>query len=256
MDDTRTVHVQPPLWLPATLIVAVLIGGGFYVYGKNLEVGRQTDENMPTISVNGEGKISSPPDIASLSLGVQTGRQPTAKQASDMLTKNMQAVIDAVKKLGVEEKDISTENFYLQPVFDWKTGVQNIAGYEGTQSIRVKVRDLDKSGEVLSAATAAGANQSGGIQFTIDDPEKARSEARTKAIAQAKEKAETLAQELGMRLGKVRGFNEGYPGSMPSAPVMLRSMGGGGEAAMDMAMPLPQGEQDVVVSVSIIYELY
>jgi uncharacterized protein YggE len=173
------------------LIAAVFIGGAFFVWGKTVET---RDHSPTTISVSGEGRVFTAPDIAELSFGVQTGRKATAKEALAMLKDRMNAAFDAVKKTGVEEKDIQTESFWLNPVYDWTQNQgQVFRGFEASQSLRVKVRDLDKVSDVLEAATGAGANQAGGVNFTVDEPETKRAEAREKAIAQAKEKAQTMA---------------------------------------------------------------
>lgn len=251
MDDVRTVQLQPIWWMPFVLLVAVAVGGGFYVHGKKLE-GRVLPP--PTISVTGEGKSAAMPDIAQLSFGVQIQRQPTAKAAMDQLGQRMQAILDAVKASGIEEKDITTESLSLSPAYDWNEGRQIMRGFDASQSLRVKVRDLDTVSEVLAAATNAGANQAGGVNFTVDDPEKSRAEARQKAIAQAQAKAQTLASQLGMTLGKLQNFNEGG-GYSPPMPYAARGevMGMGGA---DMtATPLPAGEQEVHVQVNLTYEL-
>ena len=128
-------------------------------------------------------------------------------------------------------------------------------GFDASQSLRVKVRDLDTVSDVLAAATNAGANQAGSVNFVVDDPEKARAEARQEAIDQAQEKAKTLAAQLGMQLGKIKGFSEGG-GYMP--PVMY---GRGGAMEMDAkAMevaptPLPPGEEEMTIQVTLTYEL-
>lgn len=246
-SDQHTVFVRPPI---AALLAAVIIGGGFYLGGKFVE----TRTKEPTlISVTGEGKAFMAPDIAEISLGAQTGRQASAKVAMEQLKAKMDAVFKAVKDAGVEEKDIRTEQFSLNPVYDWSNGKQTMLGFEAMQSLRVKVRDLDKASGVLEAATAAGANQAGNVSFTIDDPETKRSEARQAAIEQAREKAQKLASDLGMSLGKIRGFQEGG-GYTP--PLPMRAMMGGADMAMEkVAMPLPAGEQEIQAQVSITYEL-
>jgi uncharacterized protein YggE len=245
MDD-HNVYLRPPIWLP--IVVAILLGG-FYIQGKKIEV---RDQAPATIVVTGEGKMSAAPDIAQLSFGVTTGPQASAKVAMTRLTDSMSAVLAAVRKEGIAEKDITTQALSLNPQYDWNDGRQTLRGYEAMQTLLVKVRDLDKVGEVLSAATSAGANQAGGVSFIIDDPEKGRREAREKAIEQAKEKAKVLASQLGMSLGKVKGFSEGG-GVMPPMPMMARAEMMGG--AMDKAIEIPVGEQDVNVQVTITYEL-
>ena len=250
MEPSTTLTIRPPLWLP---IAVVLIGGSFYLAGKNIEIDAKR-ENPATISVSADAKVSATPDIAMLSFGVKTGRQPTAKAAMALVTKNMAAVLSAVKKLGVEEKDITTANFWLSPSYDYTSSGEIPRGFEVNQTLSVKVRDLDNVGDILTAATNAGANQAGSINFSIDNADALKADARTQAIAKAKAKAEVLAQSLGMHLGRITGFSEDgaySPRPMMMAKTMDMGMGGGGEAAV----PLPSGEQEIVSNVTITYEL-
>ncbi len=246
--DERTVYLRPPMWLPLT---AVLIAGVCFIIGKNIEVRGY----MPVqVSVTGIGKVAAAPDIAELSFGVQTGRQKTAQLAMEKLRTDMDAIVEAVKKAGIEEKDIRTESLWLNPAYDWVDGVQVARGFEANQSLRVKVRDLELIGKVLSDATAAGANQAGGVSFTIDDPELLKAQAREEAIADAKEKAKVLADQLGKSIDKLQAYAESEYGS-PMPPMMYeRSMamdayGGGG------AVPVPAGEQEINVNVMLTYVL-
>lgn len=245
-----TLTLRPPVW---ALLLAVAIGGSFYLYGKHIEV-RGPSQNPMTISVAADAKVSATPDIAWLSFGVSTGRQSTAKQATEMVKTTMDKVLAATRALGIEEKDITTESFWLSPEYDYTDGRQVPRGFQATQSLRVKVRDLDKVGDVLSAVTAAGANQAGGITFTVDNPDGAKAEAREKAIAKAKEKAKTLAANLGMSLGRMVGFSE--DGGYAPMPMMAKGygMGGGAEVAAD-ALQIPAGEQEIASTVTLVYEL-
>lgn len=249
MDSEQTINLRPPMWLP---IVVVLIGGAFYIAGKNID--RNISVPPGTITVTGEGKVSVAPDIAQVSFGVDTGKQPTASAAMKILSNKMNAIFDAVQKAGIDKKDISTQNLSLNPVYDWQNGTQTVLGFQATESLQAKVRDMDKTSDVVTAATVAGANQVGGVNFTVDDPTKAQADARQKAIDQAKQKATVLAQQLGVRLGAIKQFSEGG-GTMP--PIMyersaVMGMGGGADTK---SIPLPSGQQDVTVDVSITYEL-
>lgn len=253
MAQDQTINVRPPVW---ALIVAVAVGGAFYLSGKNIEVKHRNDQPS-IITVSGDGKAFAIPDIAQLNVGVQTGRQATAAAAMTKLKTSMDAVIAAVKAQGIEDKDITTSSFWLNPVYDYNNGRQIPQGFEAGQSLTVKVRDLDKTSDVLGAATAAGANQAGGVQFTVDHPDTVQAEARAEAIKKAQQKAQVLAKQLGVRLGKVLNFSEGYGGGYP-VPMYYdkAAMGMGGGAPMDaQAVQLPVGQQEVNVNVSITYEL-
>lgn len=247
MEDSR-VYLRPPAWLP--IVVALVLGGAF-ILGKQIE---SRPSMQPTITVQGQGKIQATPDIALLSFGVQTGRQRTAQLAMEMLTKEMNAAIAAVRAAGVEDKDISTQSLRLNPAYDYEEGTRRDAGFEAYQNLVVKVRDIQNITDVLDAAVRAGANQVGSVSFTIDDMEALRADAREKAIADAKEKAKLLAADLGVRLGTLQGYNEGGGGYYPQPIMRMESMamdaGGGG-----MAPEIPAGEQEIQVTISLTYEV-
>lgn len=242
-------------WTP---LAAVALGGVFYLAGIGMIGGAPPppDGNrpVPQITVSGDGKVSAVPDIGMLSFGVQTGRMPSAKGAMSKLAKDMNAVIAAVKAAGVAEKDIVTQQLSLTPAYDWNNGQQLPRGFEASQMLSVKVRDLDAIGDVLSKATDAGANAAGGVQFTIDDPEKLQAEARAMAITEAKAHADVLARQLGVRLKRIAGFVENGGGYSP-VPMMY---GMADAKAMDVrseALTIPSGEQDVHSNVTITYEI-
>lgn len=249
MSDS-TLTLRPPVW---ALLLAVIIGGSFYLYGKNIEV-RGPSQNPMTISVSADAKVATPPDIAWLSFGVATGRQPTAKRATELVKTTMDKVLAATRTLGIEDKDITTESFWLSPEYDYADGRQVPRGFQATQSLRVKVRDLDKVGDVLTAVTAAGANQAGGITFAVDNPDASQAEARGMAIEKAKAKAKVLAENLGMSLGRMVGFSENGYAPMP---MMAKGygMGGGGDMMAESSIQIPAGEQEITSTVSIVYEL-
>lgn len=249
--EEKAIYLRPPVWLP---IVVALVAGSLYVAGKYVET-RHMDQF--TINVQGRGEVMSVPDIATLNFGVQTGRQKTADASMQMLTEKMTKVMAALTAVGIEEKDIRTQYLSLNPSYDWNEGRRIDEGFEANQSLIVKVRDLKKISEVLDAAIKSGANQAGSVNFTIDDPENLRAEARAKAIANAKEKAEKLAADLGVTLGRMQGFweEQGYNEPMYARNVMMDSAEGMGGGGAPMAPPLPAGEQEVVVSVNLTYKL-
>lgn len=243
--EERTIHFRPPLWLPPIL---ALILGGSYIAGKVIEV----REREPTVvSVTGEGKVYAVPDIAELTFGVQTGRQGSALKAMDILRGKMTATIEAVKAQGIPEKDIQTQSLSLYPSYDYNDGVRIDRGFEASQTLHVKVRDLAKVGAVLQAAVSEGANEVGGVSFTVDKPEALEIEARAEAITEAQEKAKELAKQLGRRVGELRGFSEGG-GIVPPIPFMAKGMA---LEAFGGDLPVPAGEQEIMVTVTLEYEL-
>jgi len=182
----------------------------------------------------------------------------------------MNAVITALKDLKIDEKDIQTTNYNLTPVYQdtynlpmMPVGVDTksipvrtgttLKGYKLGQDVQVKIRDFTKVGDVLSQATAKGANVVGDLQFTIDNPEQFKEQARAKAIAQAKSNAQNLAKESGIGLGKLINVYENY---MYSTYNSARSMGGG--VALDSAVPAPTiqpGQQEIDVTINLTYQV-
>lgn len=242
--------IRPGSQAAIVYILVALIAGASFVYGKKIEV---MHHKRASITVQGEGKMTAVPDIATLNFGVQTGRQKTADRAMTMLSERMERVMQAVQAVGVEERDIKNQHLSLNPAYDWDEGERRDRGFEANQTLIVKVRDLEKITNVLDAAIKAGANQAGNIQFTIDEPDDLKAEARSLAIADAKDKAKELAAELNVTLGALTGFSEqgqgGSPVYMQEAMMMdARGIGGGGASP-----PIPAGEQDIQVTVSLTY---
>jgi len=218
-------------------------------------IGR-ADVPVNTIVVEGTGKVTSVPDLAKISLGVETQASTVSKAQVDN-TKKMNAIISAVKEMGVVDKDIKTTNYSIWPRYNYDrdTGVSNIIGYTINQSVEISIRELDKIGDILQKSGDLGANQVGGINFTIDNPETLKSQAREKAIEDAKVKAVTLFKSIGVKPGRIVGYNEVYPGSYcpyySSSVSLKEGIGGAGVPAPDVEV----GSQDVEVNISLIYEL-
>ncbi|MFA5047689.1 MAG: SIMPL domain-containing protein [Patescibacteria group bacterium] len=221
---------------------------------RNYDYIGKTPDMVNQITVTGTAKITAAPDVALLSLGI-VSEGATVNVAQKGATEKMNAIIDALKKqFKIEAKDIQTANFSVNPKYDWSNGRQNIIGYSVNQSVSVKVRNFDSTGDILAKATELGANSVSGPNFIIDDPEKAKSDAREKAIAQAKAKADLLAKQVGIRLGRIVNF---YEGGSEIANVAY-GMGGALDSATMAKVAAPTiepGSQDVQVSVSISYEI-
>ncbi len=206
------------------------------------------------IMIAGEGKVTVQPDLAQIQLGVVT-EGATVKETQTRNTEKMNVILAAIKVLGIAGKDIQTTNYSLYPKQEWHAGRSTIIGYRVSQNVTVKVRNFDNAGDVLAKAGELGANQIGGIQFTIDDPSSLTDNARSKAIENARKKAEALAQQLGLTIVKVVTFSESFGGYPQPTPMFERSMGA--PMAMESA-PAPRvepGSLDVTANVSVTFEV-
>ena len=217
---------------------------------------KYSDSLMPvrTINVSAEGKVTVSPDIAKLSFSVVSeGANP--KTLADNNIKKMNAAIDFIKSKGIDEKDIKTTEYNLSPRYEYdeKTRTSYITGYTLTQTVSVKIRDLNKVAEVLSGLPPLGINQISSISFDVDDPEKYLSDARGQAFDKVKEKAKAMADKNGVTLGEIINFYE-YQSIPYYGNLKTLGMGGGAEAAPALPQIQP-GTQEVTMQVSVTYEI-
>jgi uncharacterized protein YggE len=244
--------------LVATLWVLLLA----LVFSTVIDVKDKIEETENTITVTESGEVYIKPDLALITFSV-TNEAETVAEALSENTKSMNAVIEAVKEQGVEEKDLKTTSFNIYPRYEWRqtevclippcpSGERTLVGYEVTQSLQVKIRDLEKTAEILQAAADAGANQVGDLQFTVDKEDEFKKQAREEAINKAKTKAQELAKQLGVRLIRISNFSESglgvryYALEESAAPLGI----GGGE------MPkIETGENKIEVTVTITYDI-
>ena len=206
------------------------------------------------ISVTGEGKVSGKPDVAKLTLGVNA-ESDTVQKARDQAAVSLDGIVKSLKNNGVAEKDIQTQQFNIQPQYDYNDGNQRLRGFQVTNILSVTLRDINKTSRVVDDAVKAGGNDTAiqGLAFTIDNPEVLKKEAREKAVADAKSKAETLAQVAGVTIGAAMSISENS-----NAPVFYDTrFQKGGIGAPDTGGPTPiqPGELDVTVQVSITWAI-
>ncbi len=211
----------------------------------------QDIEGKNSITISGLGKIEAKPDIGVVNLGV-VSQATTVAPAQKENTDKMNKITKAMKDLGIEEKDLKTANYNIYPRYDYNDGRQRLIGYEVNQSLEVKIRDLDKVGQILSKAAELGANQVGSLNFTFDDPEDLKVQARKKAINNAKEKANVLAGQLNVKLIRILGFSESSNGYEPPIYYSEKALGiGGGGAVSDVQV----GQNEITANVTITYEI-
>ncbi len=247
-------HENKPFALVLLLTLAFLIV--FLMARTTLALGeaRRLDTPEPyehQISVEGIGRVTGTPDIATVTLGVDTeGADVATAQAANGTTVNV--LIATVEALGVSEDDIQTANYsvYENTVWDPDTETYESDGWIVSQQVTVKVRDTSKISSVLDAAGKNGATSISGPNFTIDDTSSLKDQARMEAVADAREKADTLAKALGVRLERVVGYSEWSDSGYPPPYYSFAEMGMGGSAP-DV---LP-GSTEVTLNVSVTYKL-
>jgi len=204
------------------------------------------------LDVTGTGEVTRVPDVAVISAGVVT-RAATAGAAIQENSARMDRVLAALKRAGVEERDVQTSSLNLNPEYRYvENQPPQLVGYTASNQVSVRFREIRNSGRILDALVAEGANQMNGPTLTIDKPEAALDEARAQAIANGRARAELYARALGKRVARVVSVSEGggsYP-VPPPMPAMIGRMSGQMADTKVMA-----GEQKLQVSVSMVFDL-
>ncbi len=202
------------------------------------------------ITVVGIGKVTGKPDIAHVTVGIET-QAPSLQTAVDENKAKMTVLLDTLKKLGIADKDIQTSNYsvYTERVTPPTPGAEVSADqmiYHVTNQVDVIVRDVNQLGDVLDQAVAAGANNIYGVNFSVADTAKLETDARAKAVENAKARAQELAQLNGLQLGEVLSVSEVIGGSAYPMDFGAKGMGGGGT-------PVQPGELEMSLSIQITY---
>ena len=196
------------------------------------------------ISVTGEATVSVPPDTAQIDGGVTTEAK-TAREASEANNAAMGKVLLALKSAGIDEKDFQTSRLQLQPQYPAnRSGPSAIVGYRASNRVTIRLRDVTRVAGVIDTLVGAGANDIGGINFTVSNASKLLDEAREQALADARRKAEIYARAAGVTLGAPLSISE--ESSPGPAPFRARAVGG-----MAVSAPVAQGEETLSVTVNV-----
>lgn len=207
------------------------------------------------IWVNGIGKVSVTPDLATLRLGVES-QEVSVAQAQAKATDAMNRVRDALKNNGVSDKDIQTQSFNIYKVTRWDENSQRevVIGYRVSNIVMVKIRDIPKTGTIIDAVAVAGGDLTriDSIGLSVDDPTEYQEDARVKAMADAEAKAKQLAKEGGVTLRKPTFISESTQTPSPIYPIRSELAFSAPAAA---PAPISAGETEIIVSVQVIYEI-
>jgi uncharacterized protein YggE len=267
MDKQKLIS---PVLTSICIIVALFIFGKFGP-GLPLSVSQITTNKDQPFMVTGDGKVIVKPDTAEINVGL-TANAKTVSQVQSKSNQIINTVTAELKKLGISPDDIQTTNYNINPDYSNEPiailgtpeaissekipvppnapASPKIVGYSLNVNLTIKVRDLSKVNQVVDTATANGANQISGINFTADKPEQFQSQARKLAIADAKKKASELAGEAGITLGKVIGVSEN-PSYFPRPYELSAKMAGDTSSSQTQLNP---GSTEISTQVTLSYE--
>ena len=212
------------------------------------------DFGRSAIWVSGTGEVAAIPDMAVVRLGVEV-EGDTVQAAMDKAAAAMDSVVATLRANGVAEKDIQTQWFNIYPVRDWTEREETIVGYQVTNTVSVKVREVDATGHIIDAVAKAGGDliRINGVSFTIDDPSKYYTEARAEAVADATEKAQQLADLAGVQLGAPFYISEGG-GYTPTPIYMDYAMQSYGGSSVPTT-PINPGETEIILKVQMAFTI-
>ena len=247
-------------WLKIILIafLIVFITNVLFKFIPHSKYGNKSEN---TITFSGHGEVFAVPDIANIYFTINK-ESKTVKEAQTLVAEIEKKSLDFLKENNILEKDIKTSNASFNPKYDYGQVYcitypcpqrnPKIIGYEASESITIKIRNTDDVGKIIQGLGTLGVSNLNGPNFSIDNEDGLKTEARKKAIDDAKVKAAVLAKDLGVRLGKITSFSESgnYPVPMYAKTMMARE-------ASDSSAPaqIPKGENTISSDVSITYEI-
>ncbi|MCS6888514.1 SIMPL domain-containing protein [Chloroflexus sp.] len=235
--------------LALTALIAVLALAAVGLFRPAQTVTAQPGvSNMPQIVVIGSGEVKVEPDIATITIGVET-KAPTTQEALAQNSAQAQAIIDRIRQLGVEAKDIQTTGISIYPVYDEQG--QNITGYTVSNMVNVTVRNIAQAGDLIDQVVQVGANRLYGVSFGVSDMEAVLAKAREAAVANARARAEQMARASGTSLGRVLFITENFGASPIPMPMAADAYG----SAARSAPPVQPGQQTYSATVQVTFEL-
>jgi uncharacterized protein len=235
------------------LLTALLLGSATMPLTAAAQVPAEPVLAGTRLDINATGEATRIPDLAIISAGVQT-LQPTATAAIEENSTRMERVRAALKRAGIEDKDIQTSTISLNPEYQYdQNRPPRLTGYRATNSVNVKFRDLRRTGAILDALVAEGANQINGPSLTIDKPEEAYDEARVKAIAAGRARADLYARALGKRIVRLLSVSES--GAYVPPPMPMAYARDAVQAQGAAKTEIDPGTQQLQATVSMSFEL-
>jgi uncharacterized protein YggE len=234
------------------IVVSVLALTGLFLFGCQGSADSQTNQGL---WVTGQGKVEVTPDIANVQLGIEA-QSGTVAEAQAQANNAMTAVMSALKSNGIADADIQTRYFNIQKVTRWDADKQQeiTIGYQVSNVVVAKVRNVQTTGSVIDAAVQAGGDLTrvDSVSFDVEDPIRYYDQAREKAMADAADKAKSLAKLAGVKLGKAIYINESSTTPVPPVPIYSGSEAAG--AAVDTTQ-ISAGQIEITLNVQVVYEI-
>jgi hypothetical protein len=207
----------------------------------------------PTVTLSIEGKVAQAPDIVDVSGGVVTSAPTAAAALADNATR-MTAVVAAVRKAGIADRDIQTSGLSLQPQYKYANNEAPVlTGYQATNTISLRIRKIDDAGKLIDTLVAQGANQISGPTFGIDKADAALDSARAQAVATGRARADLYAKAAGLRVRRLVSISEGGGNEPGPRPMMM--MARADKIAAAPPTPVAPGEVVLGITVQMVYEL-
>lgn len=221
---------------------------------------RIVNPSLQQVTVNGQGRVAYSPNLAIVTLGMQIDKAKTAEEALNQLNSKMENITKAVKALGVTDNDIQTQNYYLNPQYDYVDNVSQVSGYNANQQLVVKItaydQDASRLNKVIAAASKAGANQVAGLSFDSSNMNSLKQQARVAAIKDAKDKSAELASAAGVELKDIVGWWENLIQPSPYMAAYPYSYDQGGKGGAGVSSPqISAGSHEVIVEVGLSYNI-
>ncbi|MCC4632381.1 MULTISPECIES: SIMPL domain-containing protein [Xanthomonas] len=236
------------------LLLALSIAAGTAMTAHAQSASNSTIPNDGTLlNVSAEAEAKRVPDIATLSAGVVT-QAADSNAAMRQNAEQMSKVMTAVKAAGIADKDVQTSGINLSPQYTYKENeAPKIIGYQASNTVSLKVRDISKLGKVLDTLVAQGANDINGPSFSVDQPEPAYDEARVAALKKAQARADTYAKSLGLKVRRIVSISEGRGGGGVVRPMMMAASLRSAKAEMDTQVA--PGESTLSITLDVTFEL-
>jgi len=251
-------YFKPHTIINTIVITAITVGAGILVTKITgplpISITQTLAEKQTTFDTTGDSEISAIPDEAQIRLGIEI-KNKTIIEAQSEANEIINNISTAIKKLGIDEQNIKTQNYNVSSEYDYTSPGRRLTGYRVNTQILVKIEDFEKLNQVIDTATSLGANQVGGISFNLSEKKQAelKKEARKEAIDEAKESAKELAKLAGIKLGKVVNIIESNGGSYPQ-PLRARTEMTSNSGDLEEPTQIQPGSETYRYKVTLSYE--